>query len=906
MSRFCVGDAISYVGGGRFSGDQANLPFWGGKTKQELRVGDRGLIIAIPGRHGDLLCKFGECKVSLNLDDVRSITKKMAVSAGPMGVLRGSGAPVATTSSTPHLVFPQRIGILDNSPMQRSSSQPLSCKRLLPIRRHGSGVKLLQQKLESRGDKRIRTTAASMPKVSRGSLPLIPLPSTLHAGEAPKLSMPVALNDPREADSESPPETDRPHPPSFYCPISHQCMHDPVVLTDGHTYERQHIEHWLQTNETSPVSGAKLSKKTVFPNHALRNAIGEYFEQVFDGHRQAIKTAIAGLQRRSAFSNNRTLMHTIDSLMQCSILVNADLSIERVLTKIMQEAKALVGAEVASVFLVDRKRRELYSTVNSTGGELRIPIKSGVAGAVAYSGMPLIIERAYDDTRFNTQIDSKTGFKTRNILCVPIRAWKSNIIGVAQLINKTCGGIVEASPRIGAIDDLAFTNEDQQFLEVLAAQAGAAIVNSGMFECMHGVSGAGQWPRRASSSASVAPDLSGSRDPSPVRDASLSPTAQITAGTEIEVSTEICCGSSPSPCPADVERLSVKQMVLLKPMLSAAAENWETDVLSLSELTRNKPLSTLAMYLFEHNDLISTFDMDREKLERFFFLIEQGYPEENQYHNRAHAASVLHLMHAILTRGGLGKAAASAAVAVDDQDRQLKVILLAGLLAAIVHDFEHEGVNNDFLVKSSSPKAIMYNDRSPNENHHVAAAWFVLQRAECNFLENLTVKERRQVRSLVLELVLSTDMAEHGNTLNRFKEVVKSVNLDASAIPEAGFSPKSAQDATVALQLALKCADLGHLSLCWSSHMKWVQRLEAEFFAQGDTEVKRGMPEVSFLMDRTKPGASDSQVGFFDFVVLPLFREFAAAFPATQSVLSAVEDNYARWKTVQTDMASTV
>jgi transcriptional regulator with GAF, ATPase, and Fis domain len=198
-------------------------------------------------------------------------------------------------------------------------------------------------------------------------------------------------------------------------------MHDPMVLTDGHTYEQRHIEEWLKTHDTSPVSGARLPQKTIFPNHALRNAIEEYFAQVLDDHRRAIKTAVAGLQKKCAFSNNSTLLHTIDSLMQCSILVNADLSIERVLTKIMQEAKSLVGAEVASVFLVDRKRRELYSTVNSTGGELRIPLKSGVAGAVAYSGMPLIVASAYEDSRFNTQVDSKTGFKTRSILCVPIR-----------------------------------------------------------------------------------------------------------------------------------------------------------------------------------------------------------------------------------------------------------------------------------------------------------------------------------------------------------------------------------------------------------------------------------------------------------------------------------------------------
>merc|ERR550534_3451732 len=77
------------------------------------------------------------------------------------------------------------------------------------------------------------------------------------------------------------------HPPSFYCPISQQCMHDPVILADGHTYERRHIERWLEGHVTSPVSGLALRQKDVFPNHALRNAIEEYFRQILSAHRQA-------------------------------------------------------------------------------------------------------------------------------------------------------------------------------------------------------------------------------------------------------------------------------------------------------------------------------------------------------------------------------------------------------------------------------------------------------------------------------------------------------------------------------------------------------------------------------------------------------------------------------------------
>lgn len=94
-------------------------------------------------------------------------------------------------------------------------------------------------------------------------------------------------------------------------------------------------------------------------------------------------------------------------------------------------------------------------------------------------------------------------------------------------------------------------------------------------------------------------------------------------------------------------------------------------------------------------------------------------------------------------------------------------------------------------------------------------------------------------------------------------------------------------------------ADLGHLALGWSSHLQWVRRLEAEFFAQGDKEKSLGMPEVSFLMDREKPGVSESQVGFFEYVVFPLFKTFVGLFPSSYHVLEAVEENHRRWCSIE-------
>merc|ERR1712046_371494 len=108
------------------------------------------------------------------------------------------------------------------------------------------------------------------------------------------------------------------------------------------------------------------------------------------------------------------------------------------------------------------------------------------------------------------------------------------------------------------------------------------------------------------------------------------------------------------------------------------------------------------------------------------------------------------------------------------------------------------------------------------------------------------------------------------------------------------------EDATLALQVAIKCADIGHLTLKWHSHVKWVRRLEAEFFAQGDREKELGMSPISFLMDRNKPGVSQTQVGFFDFVVLPLFRTFVEAFLPCEPLLAGVMGNYQQWKDIDT------
>ncbi|CAK0864496.1 unnamed protein product [Prorocentrum cordatum] len=703
------------------------------------------------------------------------------------------------------------------------------------------------------------------------------------------------------------------HPTSFLCPISQQCMHDPVMLGDGHTYERQHIERWLSRNTTSPVTGLELSQTDMYPNHTLHSAINEYFDEVFWVHRHAIRKTIRSRRSGRDFSADGLLTRTLDALIQSSLLVNSDHSVEYILRQIMEEAKKLVGAEVASVFLVDAARQELYSTVNSTDGELRIPISAGIAGHVAMTGKTIISNDACADARFNVAVDKKTGFRTHNVLCVPLKGRQGDVVGVVQLINKTSGGVLASHDAPAALPGSAcdghpaaglrpFTAEDSQFLQLFASQAAAAVASHELGQPLHPTRepeasptmpartptrGTTPWAllRRATSWATKVPRHRSGEVPPPVVQVPAPETAPV-----------------PTQLPHKQRNGASAGLKEATALLEESLDGWDLDVVRLAALTDNRPLSSLGCFLFERLGLVARFGLDSEKLRDFFLELERGYDDAVQYHNRRHAASVLHITHALLRSGALAQKAAAQLEMGDGA-----LVTMACLLAAAAHDFEHLGRTNDFLVKTSHDRALRHNDRHVNENHHAAASFALLQRPGLNFLEGLPREEFRQFRGIFVELILATDMASNKSILESFGAALgKSVGASAwsfgsvpRAVPKDGdFVPSSAAEARLLLQMAIKCADLGHLTLSRAQHLHFVHGLEAELFAQGDQEKALGL-DVSFLMDREKPGVISSQVGFIESVALPVFQSLVGACQQLQPMLRGAEDNFRYWKGLQ-------
>jgi len=114
--------------------------------------------------------------------------------------------------------------------------------------------------------------------------------------------------------------------------------------------------------------------------------------------------------------------------------------IDRGLFAFTRKLALLLNAERSSLFLVEGNELVLKVAENlEEMGEIRFPVGSGIAGAVAQDGQAIRIDDAYADTRFNREVDKQTGFRTRSVLCLPVKNLEGQVFAVAQLLNRKDG-----------------------------------------------------------------------------------------------------------------------------------------------------------------------------------------------------------------------------------------------------------------------------------------------------------------------------------------------------------------------------------------------------------------------------------------------------------------------------------
>lgn len=173
---------------------------------------------------------------------------------------------------------------------------------------------------------------------------------------------------------------------------------------------------------------------------------------------------------REATDRTQLMVQEITSLLEISRALESGENIQTLLESIIEKCMELMNAESASLMLLDNKKSELEFRValGPKGKEvkpLRLPIGKGIAGWVAREGKPLLIPNAYEDERFDSSFDARSGYVTKSIICVPL-SYQNKILGVVQALNRK--------------DGKPFSKDDLKSFMLFANVAALAINNSNL------------------------------------------------------------------------------------------------------------------------------------------------------------------------------------------------------------------------------------------------------------------------------------------------------------------------------------------------------------------------------------------------------------------------------------------
>lgn len=160
---------------------------------------------------------------------------------------------------------------------------------------------------------------------------------------------------------------------------------------------------------------------------------------------------------------NENLRRVLDVARYMAVTNDLDV----LLGTIVEAACDVLNCERGTIFLYDAATDELYSRVAKDVEAFRFPAERGIAGAAAKQRTFINVPDAYSDSRFNPEVDRKTGFRTRNLLTFPLENLRGDLIGVLQALNK------HAAP---------FDAEDEDLARVLSAQAGVALERGRLLE----------------------------------------------------------------------------------------------------------------------------------------------------------------------------------------------------------------------------------------------------------------------------------------------------------------------------------------------------------------------------------------------------------------------------------------
>ena len=182
------------------------------------------------------------------------------------------------------------------------------------------------------------------------------------------------------------------------------------------------------------------------------------------GFSQADALTLTGLVDKATMAIEKArLFDDVRMMMDANMVMNSELDLETLVGQVMQQARKILKADRCSLFLLDKNKNELWSTVADGVKEIRFSASSGIAGEVVSSKKPQNIADAYDHPSFNRDTDKETGYRTKSVLAMPVCGSDGEVIAVIQMVNKM---------NVNEEDEIiAFTDADQSIMGTFVVQA---------------------------------------------------------------------------------------------------------------------------------------------------------------------------------------------------------------------------------------------------------------------------------------------------------------------------------------------------------------------------------------------------------------------------------------------------
>ena len=658
------------------------------------------------------------------------------------------------------------------------------------------------------------------------------------------------------------------------------------------------------------------------------------------------------------------------ALLEVAEVLSRQLDIQKLTEAIMEKGRALTKSDRCSLFLVNDKRDKLITSFqHGLENAIIIPIDKGIAGRTVAEKTNIIIPDAYNDPSFDSSTDLETGYRTKNILSIPIFNNRGEVIGVTEMVNKNKGeftewdahmiqifnvfcGIslenarlykdsVDMAQQLHSFFDVSFSLSNSESIKsilgdiiknarvTIDAECGSLLIVDETANCLTsflvdggkipttlplttGIAAAAVKQKECIISNNVYEDPRFNRTidiENNFKTVSLLVTPIIaTSGKVLGVvemvnkqnggfgeGDEKLIKAFATFAAVSLENQRLKSIADLGscevelPKYLAESERTTSAVpakLILSDDEKKAASSLnffciewkgvrqikLLFYLFNKFNILSTFKITNEMFFHFIFAIRDTY-NNVPYHNWTHACDVCEYVSYELSLAGL--------------DKVFKPLeLFALLLSTVCHDANHDGFNNIYNVKAATPLGILFKDQSVMETHHCTVAISLLTKEEYNLMHSLNMQDTKSMWTWMIQLILATDMAFH------FKFVKEVSGL----LDNNEFSLDNSEHRLLAMKLLLKVGDISNVSRPFALADKWCDVLNEEFFRQGDNEKAHGIDLTSPLNDREHPDKPKSQIGFYNFVCLPLYQVVARLFPPLKVNLDSVKSNLEVWK----------